>query len=502
MIAKNTLLLYARMLITIVLGLYTSRIVLNALGINDYGIYSVVGGIVSMLTFLNVGMSGASQRFISFELGKDDKSSLNKVFSNCIISHYIIAFIIVIILETIGVWFVNNKLVIQHDRLYAANWVLQCSIVTLALSVISVPYNACIIAHEKMGEFAYISILEVFLKFIIALVILKCEFDKLIFYSTLIMIVQLIICIIYSVYCKRNFIECSCTLKPDKQLLKQMISFASWGCIGNMGFTLKDQLSNIILNLFFGTTVNAARGIAGQVNGIINGFAVNFTMAMNPQITKQYSAGNIGRSKELAMAGSRYSFFLLSIVSIPFMINVEYILKLWLGIVPEHTGIFVCIILIASCVYAMTHTISTAILATGRVKWFQILLSIILLLDVPAAYLILKIYHISYLALIPSIVTNGLTLIMRIILLHRYIPEYSIRDYLINTVCRCVSIFILASFFSFYIHSFFIDSFITVILTSTISTIIIMTLIYFCGINTKEREYVKDKITLLTHKIK
>lgn len=493
-IAKNTLLLYARMLITIVFGLYTSRIVLNALGVTDYGIYNVVGGVVSMLTFLNAGMSGASQRFISFELGKGNIDSLSKIFSNCQIAHYIIGIIIVVILETLGVWFLNNKLVIPSDRLFAANCVLQCSIITVVLSIICVPYNACIIAHEKMGQFAYISVWEVVLKFIIAIAITKCEYDKLVLYSICIMMVQLTVFIIYLSYCRRKFEECLSSHQPDKKILSEMISFATWGCIGSMGFSLKDQLSNIILNLFFGTTINAARGIAGHVNGIINGFAANFTMAMNPQIIKQYSNGNISRSKELAMAGSRYSFYLLSIVSIPFIINVEYILRLWLGIVPQYTGIFVTIILIASCVYAMSHTISTAILATGKVKWFQISISIILLLDVPAAYIILKIWAIPYLALLPSIFTNGMTLFMRIFLLHRYVPSYSIKEYFLNTIIKCSLIYIVALALSFYIHSLFIESFLTVLLTSILSIIIITSMIYIGGISAIEREFIQEKI--------
>ena len=499
-IAKNTLVLYVRMLITIVLGLYTSRIVLNALGVIDYGVYNVVGGVVSMLTFLNVGMTGASQRFITFELGRNDNKSLSLVFSNCKISHYIIAIVIVLFFETFGVWLVNHKLVIPSERLFAAHCVLQCSIVTVALSVIKVPYNASIIAHERMKEFAYISVLEAVLKFLIAIAILKSEFDKLILYSILTMVLQFLIFIIYLKYCRKNFEECHCALHPDKKLLKEMISFASWGCVGNMGFSLKDQLSNIILNLFFGTSINAARGIAANVNGIINGFAGTFTTAMNPQIIKQYSNGNIDRSKDLALAGSRYSFYLLSFISIPFIINVDYVLKLWLGNVPEYTGIFVTIILIASCVYAMSHTISTAILATGRVKLFQSLLAIILLLDVPAAYIILKIWAIPYLALIPSIITNALTLIMRIFVLHRYIPEYSIRDYLYNTILKGVLIFAVALSLSVFIRGFFPDTFLTVVVTSLISFVIILSLIYVCGLNINEREFINNKIIDLIRK--
>ena len=297
-IAKNTLLLYFRMVLIIIVGLYTSRVVLNTLGVSDYGIYNVVGGIVSMLAFLNSAMVAASQRFISFELGTDDSERLKKVFCTSVSIHIVLALIIFLIAETLGLWFVNTHLNIPAERMGAANWVYQCSILTLMLTVVSVPYNSCIVAHEHMKAFAYVSILEAVLKLLVVYLLLVGAVDKLVLYAILVAAVAFVIRIIYGIYCKRHFEECTYRFVLDRKLFKEMFAFAGWSIIGNLGFSMKDQGSNIILNLFFGTAVNAARGIAMQVNGIISNFSNNFTMALNPQITKQYAAGGTKASME------------------------------------------------------------------------------------------------------------------------------------------------------------------------------------------------------------
>lgn len=386
-IAKNTMLLYVRMLLTIIVGLYTSRVVLNTLGVNDYGIYNVVGGIVAMLAFLNSAMTAASQRFISFELGTQNLQKLKNVFCTSITIHITIACIIFIIAETLGLWFLNTHMNIPVDRMTAANWVYQCSILTFIITVISVPYNACIVAHEHMKAFAYISIIEVTLKLIIVYLLLILPTDKLIVYAILVLCISLIIRLIYSIYCKKNFKECTYQFKFNKRLFKEMFAFAGWSIIGNLGFSLKDQGSNIILNLFYGTAINAARGVALQVNGIINTFSNNFIMALNPQITKQYAAGHIKESIQLVYAGCRYSFFLLSIISIPIIINLDYLLSLWLGTVPTYTVEFLYFSLIAALINSMAIPLVTAMQATGKIKTFQITICIIMLCELPLAYI-------------------------------------------------------------------------------------------------------------------
>lgn len=500
-IAKNTILLYIRMFITMCIGLYTSRVVLNALGFIDYGIYNLVGGLVTMLSFLNVGLTSASQRFISYEIGKGDTASLKKVFYTAVTTHKILAVIVVTLLEIIGLLLINFKLEIPDDRIFAANWVFQCSLISTAVSIISVPYTSCVVAHEKMGQFAYISILETFLKLGVALIIMVSSIDKLILYSTLILVTHVIVRLIYTTYCKRKFEECTLSHQFDRDLFKKMFSFAGWGCIGNMGWGLKDQLSSIILNLFFGATINAARGIATQVNGIINSFASNFTMAMNPQITKQYAAGNIERSVALTISGSKYAFYLLSLITIPFLINEHYILRLWLKEVPEYTDAFVVITLISSCVYSMSHTVSTAIQATGYVKWFQILLAATLLLEVPLAYIILTMGGAPYMAVLPSIFTCLLSLIVRIIILHHYVPQYRISEYIVGTIVRGASIFAVAYTVSYFIKTLFTESLSSLFVTVFISAMIVIICVFILGLNNKERNMIINKISGIVNKI-
>ena len=416
-IAKNTLLLYFRMFIIIVVSLYTSRVVLNKLGISDYGIYNLVGGIVTMLSFLNSAMVAASQRFISYELGLNDIRRLKNVFSTSVNIHIFIALIAFVLAETIGLWFVNTQLNIETERMVAANWVYQCSILTFMINVISVPYNSCIVAHEKMSAFAYISVLEVILKLVIVFLLSFSSFDKLIVYSVLVLLVSVLIRFCYTIYCKRNFEECIYRLSFDKYLFKKMLSFAGWSVIGNLGFSFKDQVSNVILNIFYGTTLNAARGIGIQVSSIVKTFANNFTMALNPQITKQYAAGNLEGSMNLVYVGSRYTFYLLTLISIPVIINVDYILELWLGTVPEYTSYFLILSLILGLLYAISKTVTIALQATGNIKIFQIGISLLMLSELPIAYLLLRFGYPPYSVMYPSLLTYTIAIFFRFYLI-------------------------------------------------------------------------------------
>ncbi len=493
-IAKNTALLYVRMIFVIVVGLYTSRVVINALGVSDYGVYNVVGGIVSMLAFLNTAMTAASQRFISYELGGGDKNKLNKVFCTSVNIHLLIALVIFVLAETIGLWFVNTELNIESDRITAANWVYQFSIVTFMLTVWSVPYNSCIVAHEHMNAFAYIGIVDVVLKLGIALLLSWSDFDKLILYALLIFVISLIIRLAYGLYCKIHFEECRYRFVWDKELFKKMFSFAGWSVLGNLGFSFKDSVSNIILNIFFGTTVNAARGIAMQVNGMIISFSHNFSMSLYPQITKQYAAGNVEASKSLVYAGARYSFYLMMIICIPFLINMDYVLGLWLGVVPEYTGIFLALTLMGSLIYALAGTLTTALQATGNIKVFQIGISIIMLAELPAAYVLLKMGYPPYSAMCPSLVTYTIAVFFRLYLLKHLVPVYDYKYYTIFVFLWPISIFVICYLLCHCMRCYFEDGFATTILTSSLSIIIILLVIYFIGITNIERLTVNKKI--------
>ena len=428
-IAKNTLLLYFRMLFSMGIGLFTSRIVLESLGIEDYGIYNLVGGIVTIFAFLNSAMIATSQRFISYELGKGNLHKLKDVFCTTLTIHIAIAFIIVVLSEVIGVWFLNTKLNIPSDRMMAANWTLQLSIFVFAVNVISVPYNASIVAHEKMSAFAYISIFEVSLKLAIAYLLLFISYDKLIVYSILVFCVALLLRSLYCFYCKRHFEECHYTFSFNIEQFREMFAFAGWSLVGNLGFSFKDQLSNILLNLFFGTVVNAARGISVQVGSLINSFSANFMMAMNPQITKSYAVGDLYRSKELVYAGCRFSFYLLAVISLPIMINITYILNLWLVEVPQYTDIFLILTIVCNLLYAISSPLTTAMQATGRIKWFQVIICIVMLTELPIAYLLLSIGYPPYSVLYASLFVTLLGVLIRIVLISRILPIYEIRYY-------------------------------------------------------------------------
>lgn len=493
-IAKNTLLLYVRMLFTIVVGLYTSRVVLRTLGVDDYGIYNVVGGIVAMLAFLNSAMTAASQRFISFELGTQNHQKLKEVFSTSVTIHLVIAGIIFLIAETVGLWFLNTHMNIAADRMTAANWVYQCSILTFMVTVVSVPYNACIVAHERMKAFAYISIVEVGLKLIIVYLLLILPADKLTAYAILVLSVSLIIRIIYGIYCKRNFEECSYQFSFNKKLFKEMFAFAGWSLIGSLGFSSKDQVANIILNLFHGTAINAARGVALQVNGIISNFSNNFIMALNPQITKQYAGGNIKESIDLVYAGCRYSFYLLSLITIPVMINIDYLLQLWLGAVPTYTSQFLQLALIAALISSMASPLVTAMQATGNIKVFQLSICIIMLCELPLAYLVLKMGYEPYWVMIPTIIVTLIGLIARIFLLKRLVKEYSLCFFTINIVLKNICIACICFGISKILHNYFAINFINFILTSFISFMLTICGILLLGISPKERVFLYNKV--------
>ena len=325
-IAKNTLLLYFRMLFLMAVSLYTSRVVLNALGVEDFGIYNVVGGVVAMFSVLSGSLSTAISRFITYELGKGNKENLNKIFSSAVTIQFGLAGIIILLAETIGIWFLNIKMNIPEVRMEAANWVFQFSILTFAINLISVPYNASIIAHEKMSAFAYISILEAVGKLTIAYLITISPIDKLIFYAILMCAVALVVRLTYGNYCKRHFSECTYHFSWDKLLLKQMFGFAGWNFIGASSAILRDQGGNVVINLFCGPTVNAARGIAFQVNNAVNQFVTNFMTALNPQITKSYASGDKEYMMTLIFQGARLSFYMLFLLSLPILVNTHYIL--------------------------------------------------------------------------------------------------------------------------------------------------------------------------------
>ena len=420
-IAKNTLILYIRMLFTMAVSLYTSRVILNTLGVEDYGIYNVVGGVVAMFGFLNSAMSSATNRYITFNLGKGDNKRLQTIFSTTLQIHTIIAIVIVIFAEIIGTWFLYNKMQIPNDRMDAAFWVLQSSILSSVIMILSVPYNAAIIAHEKMSAFAYISIVEVVLRLIIVYLLNVFSYDKLIIYAILALAVQILIRFCYSIYCHRHFKETKYIKVWDKSLFKEMMSFAGWSFWGNIAGILYTQGLNMLLNVFFGPVVNAARAIAVQVQGAVQHFVSNFQMALNPQITKTYASGEIDQMHMLMFRSARFSFLLLFFIAFPLLLETDFILQLWLKTVPDNAVIFTQIMICISLIYTTANPCVIANQATGKVKIYQMVVGGILLLILPISYIVLKLGAPAYSVFIVHFCVESVAQFSRMYMLRKLI---------------------------------------------------------------------------------
>lgn len=500
-IAKNTLLLYFRMLLTMAVSLYTSRVILSTLGVEDYGIYNVVGGVVAMFGFINGSMSSATQRYITFALGKGDEKRLQTVFSTTLQIHALIAFLTVILGETIGLWFLYNKMQIPADRMEAAFWVLQCSIASTVVMIVSVPYNAGIIAHEKMAAFAYISILEVILKLIIVYMLVVFYIDKLVLYAILLLVVQLLIRICYSFYCNKHFKETKYHHVWDKILFKEMVSFAAWSILGNLSFILFTQGLNILLNVFFGPVVNAARAVAVQVQNAIQQFVSNFQMALNPQITKTYAQDNMTEMYELIYRSAKFSFFLLFFLSLPVLFETNFILTVWLKTVPENTVIFLRIMICISLIYTIANPMIIANQATGKVKKYQAVCGTILLLILPISYILLKLGCPAYSVFIVHLAMEGIALFARMIML-RPLIGINIMDYVTNIYSKVlivVTLSILPPMIAYFnIGAGVFRFFVVCILCATS----VISFVYTVGLSSKERTFVLSRAMSVYNKFK
>ena len=499
-IAKNTLLLYVRMLFMMAVSLYTSRVVLHTLGVEDFGIYNVVGGVVAMFSVISGSLSAAISRFITYELGKGNKEKLTRIFSSSVTIQLGLGLIILILAEAIGVWFLNAKMTIPASRMYAANWVFQLSILTFIINLISVPYNAAIIAHEKMSAFAYISILEVVAKLIIVYMLLWSPFDKLIFYAILMASVALIIRFVYGYYCKRHFEECTYHFIFDKELLKKMFGFAGWNFLGAGSSLLMTQGVNILINLFFGVTFNAARGIANQVDNAVQQFVNNFTTAVNPQITKSYASGDLLYMHKLVCVGSKYSLFLTWFFALPILLETNMILKIWLKNIPEYASIFLRLTLCISLISVISNTLVTSMLATGNIKRYQIIVGGLGMCVFPLSYIAYKFSLPVESAYIIHFLIFIMQLVCRLYLLRNMI-KLNIRFFLKNVLIKDMNVILLSSILPLSIFILMQDSIhrlILIIISSIISNIVV---IYFCGMTVYEKKMIQKYIIKIKERI-
>ena len=483
------------MLFTMGVSLYTSRVILQTLGVEDYGIYNVVGGVIAMISFLTNSLAGAGSRFITFTLGKKDEEKLKKLFSTIMLIHLGLALLILIFGETIGLWFVHNKLVIPDNRMTAALWVYHCSIVSAMIGVLSAPYNSLIIAHEKMSAFASISIIEVILKLLIVYLLTLSSFDKLVVYSILVLLVHLFIRYIYTIYSAKHFKESR--VKPSwvPGLFREIGSYSLWTMNGYLAIIGYTQGINILLNIFFGPIVNAARGIAVQVQTAVLSFVQSFLTAINPQITKSCASQDYDYMHQLIIAASKYGYYLMMIITFPLILMIEPVLNIWLGTVPEFTAEFVKIMLYAGMLNPLCRTLVTAINATGDIKKFQIYEGTSLLMVIPVTYLLLKFFDISPEGVLYTyIVVEIITQLIRI-----YIVLPKIYMSFVLYMKTVIQPLLLPSLIFFTAARFIVIpselSFIELLSYTCLSCISIGIIILILGLNRKERLMIKMSIT-------
>lgn len=492
-IAKNTLLLYVRMLFMMVVSLYTSRITLNALGVVDYGIYNVIGGVVATLAFVKTTLSSASQRFITFELGKGNMDSLRKVFANTMSIHLILAVVAVFLGENLGIWFLNTHMNIPSDRMFAANIVLQCALGSFVLTLLNVPYNGLIIAHERMNAFAYISILEVVLKLLIVYAIMIASVDKLILYAILWLCVGMLVEFIYFLYSFKHFSESRVKPLVEKEWFKKMLGFSGYNLCEIFANMMADQGLNILLNLHFGPVVNAARGIAVQVNNAINGFTTNFSTALNPQITKNYASGNIQRMWNLAGYGNRLSFFLLMFLAMPIFFKIDYILEIWLKIPPKECALFIQLMILTNLSLMPSRTFYTAIATTGDIKKYQLTFGLYRLMVFPVCWLALNfIYDQAYVIYIVTLIFEIGGTLFKLYLLKRQFDSFQVIDYLRSVIWPLTYVFIICSVMLYGESKIFEDNILGLVSFVVVSCITSSLIIYFIGFDKKEKELVKS----------
>lgn len=485
--------LYFRMLLSMLLTLYTSRVILKALGIDDYGIYNVVGGICTMFTFLNGTLSSSTSRFLIFEIGRKNKKRLKRVFSTSLFNHLIIAGVIGLLCETIGVWLLENKLVISPERMVASRVAFQFSVLSCLLVILNSPFNAAIICHERMTFFAYISIIEVALRLVIVYVLYVSPWDTLSFYAILLFGVQLVMNLCYYLYCEKNFSEVKFSIQRDKNIQKEMLSFAGWGLFGHLSAIMNNQVFDILLNIFFGPAVNAARGIAMQSQNAITRFGSNFQMALNPQIIKSYASGDLAYMRNLMFKSINYTFYLLFILSLPVYLEIDYILKLWLGDYPEKSNIFLRFMLFCSIIESLANPFPRAAEASGHIKKYQVVVGSLILLNIPTSYALLKCGLPVESAFYSMAFYSVVSFIARYIMV-KDIVGLNIKMFADNVLYKIAIIIPIAISFPLLVHYEMEQSFARLTAVSAASLLSCSLCYWIIGLSYNEKKFVKSKV--------
>lgn len=494
-LAKNTLLLYLRMFVMMGISLFTSRVILKTLGVSDYGVYNVVAGAIMMIGFVMSSFASASSRFITISIGKGNSDEMKTTFGGILAIQCLLALVIVVLAETIGLWFVKTQLVIPEDRLTAAQVVYQFSIISCVINIVTIPYNAEIIAHERMSAFAYISILDAILKLLVAYGIIIVPYDKLIIYGLLLLLVQIIDFTVYYSYCKNKFKETRGRIIINKALSKEVMKYTSWTLTGAVTNMTCNQGINILLNIFFGPVVNAARGVAFQVQMVIQNFATNFQTALNPQIVKCYANSDYNRISQLVSLGTKFSFYLLLMISMPVILKIDFLLSIWLVEVPEYTSSFIILLLMINLIHsAFANPLIFAINATGEIKTFQIAEGLCLISIIPIAYLLFKFFDFSpNLVFIVYLIIEGITQIVRsIIVLPRV--RIDVIQYIRRVVIPIFIVFVIVFAATFFLKTFSADTWPNFILLSATDVFITLCVVFLFGLTNYERQFILSKI--------
>ena len=494
-IAKNTGFLYLRMLVIMAVQLFTSRVVLQVLGVVDYGLYNVVGGVVIMLSFLNGCASGATSRYLTFSLGSK-RYNFKKIFGAAFSIHLFIALLIVFLAETVGLWYINNKMVIPAERFNAAMFVYQVSIVNVLVSFTQVPYNASIIAHERMKIYAYVGLYEAFAKLLVVYLLYISTIDKLKTYSILIFLVTLSISVFYRYYCVRYFGDkCRLSVVRDSQLYKELQSYSGWDLLGNFGSVARSQGVNLILNLFFGPSVNAARAVAYQIETALYGFIINFQQAIRPAIIKHYAAGELDNMNSLMFLAGRFSFIIFSCFAIPLILESDYVLHLWLVNPPEYAVIFTQLVLLTGLVTTINNTLQIGAHACGDVKRLNIFGGSKVFVEIPLIYFVLKWGASPEWALIIMLIGTTSINAANLYVIHKNIPEFSALSFSKEVVLRNLIIIVLPTCMAFLVHDIkFEYGIIRVFAVTTVYILVLAPIAFFFGLNSNQREAVVRKI--------
>lgn len=453
LIAKNTLLLYGRMLFSMAVSLYTSRVVLNVLGVEDFGIYNVVGGVVAMFSFINGSMSGATSRFITYELGRGDSKSLKEVFSSALLVHIIIALIVCLMAETIGLWLLENKLVIPESRMQSARYVFQLSILASIVGIIQVPYNACVIAHERMNVYAYVEMLNVSLKLIIVYLLNVCNYDKLILYSVLLFSINLVIFFVYKWYSNRVFDESHFKFTWRPAVLKSMLTFSGADLYGNASVVIRQQGVNMILNMFFGPVVNAANGIATTVSSVTMNLVNNVSTAFRPQIIKKYATKELPEMFYLMRVAAVICLMVFLTVAVPLVIEMEFVLSIWLGQLPPYSVDFCRILLMFSCCTVVTAVLNIGIHATGKIYMISFISGTIIWMAVPVIYILLLKGFEPYVSYVINGVVSIIVLISNSFIFKYNVSQFSIKDFWLQGIFKCLIICMITSVILYYVYT-------------------------------------------------